>query len=126
MFDDYIPHDRHLRANLRLATIAISAQAELNRNLVDNIEVKDKTTDFFKEKYLQERQKNDDLSQKYLDEQQKNDDLNQEIFELRGKVKILENKVRECECRADAWDNDGSSYADCRDRDYAADRLGIG
>ena len=30
----------------------------------------------------------------------------------------------ERDCEPNAWDNDGTSNADCHDREYAADRLG--
>ena len=31
----------------------------------------------------------------------------------------------ERDCEPNAWDNDATSNADCHDREYAADRLGI-
>jgi hypothetical protein len=47
--------------------------------------------------------------------EQKDLEQQQEIKDLR----------RERDWQPNDWDNDGSSNADCHDREYAADRLGI-
>jgi hypothetical protein len=51
---------------------------------------------------------------------------------LEEKDKTIEEQRQEIadlkyerDCEPNDWDNDGSSNADCHDREYAADRLGI-
>ncbi|MEG4031732.1 MULTISPECIES: hypothetical protein [unclassified Microcoleus] len=77
------------------------ALAEWNRSLLEENEAKDKTIKA-KDKTIQS------FEEKVLEQQQEIDDL-----------------MRERDWHPNDWDNDGSSNADCRAREYAADRLGI-
>ncbi|MEG4025724.1 hypothetical protein [Microcoleus sp. S13C4] len=77
------------------------ALAEWNRSLLEQNEAKDETIKA-KDKTIQS------FEQKVLEQQKEIDDLR-----------------RERDWQPNAWDNDGSSNADCHDREYAAYRLRI-
>jgi len=83
--------------------IALSMLGDFFNSLVKHIEAKDKT--------IQQLQ-------------QEIGDLKEKNRELQGNVKFWESKVRAYEWEPNAWDNDGSSNADCQDRDYGSYRLG--
>ncbi|NQE36902.1 hypothetical protein [Microcoleus asticus] len=108
MSHNYTPQCESLYTNLQrtkktLSVLAEShrALAEWNRSLLEENEAKDETIKA-KDKTIQS------FEQKVLEQQQEIDDLR-----------------RERDWQPNHWDNDGSSNADCRAREYAADRLGI-
>ena len=49
------------------------------------------------------------------------EEMDETIEEQRQEIANLKY---ERDCEPNAWDNDGTSNADCHDREYAADRLG--
>ena len=107
MSHNYTPQCESLYTNLRqtkktLSALAESnrALAEWNRSLLEENEAKDETIKA-KDKTIQF------FEQKVLEHQQEIDDLR-----------------RERDWQPNDWDNDGSSNADCHDREYAAERLG--
>ncbi len=115
MSHNYTPQCESLYTNLRRAkkTLCVFAEsnralaksnralAEWNRSLLEENEAKDKTIKA-KDKTIQS------FEQKVLEQQQEIDDLR-----------------RERDWQPNDWDNDGSSNADCHDRQYVTDRLGI-
>ncbi|MCC3410436.1 MAG: hypothetical protein JGK24_03770 [Microcoleus sp. PH2017_29_MFU_D_A] len=50
------------------------------------------------------------------------DDKDETIQEQRQEIDDLKYEL---DCQPNPWDNDGSSHADCHDREYVTDRLGI-
>ncbi len=108
MSHNYTPQCESLYINLRRTkkTLCVFAEsnralAEWNRSLLEENEAKDETIKA-KDKTIQF------FEQKVLEQQQEIDDLR-----------------RERDWQPNDWDNDGSSNADCHDREYTADRLGI-
>ncbi|MEG4309660.1 MULTISPECIES: hypothetical protein [unclassified Microcoleus] len=108
MSHHYTPQCESLYTNLQrtkktLSVLAEShrALAQWNRSLLEENEAKDETIKA-KDKTIQS------FEQKVLEQQQEIDDLR-----------------RERDWQPNDWDNDGSSNADCHDREYAAYRLGI-
>ncbi len=107
MSDNYTPQCESLYINLRRTkkTLCVFAEsnralAEWNRSLLEENEAKDETIKA-KDKTIQS------FEQKVLEQQQEIDDLR-----------------RERDWQPNDGDNDGSSNADCHDREYAAERLG--
>jgi hypothetical protein len=74
----------------------LSALAELNRSLLEENAAKDETIKA-KDKTIQS------FEEKFLEQQQ-----------------VIDDFKRQHDWEPNAWDNDGSSNADCRDREYAA------
>jgi len=108
MSHHYTPQCESLYTNLQrtkktLSVLAESdrALAQWNRSLLEENEAKDETIKA-KDKTIQS------FEQKVLEQQQEIDDLR-----------------RERDWQPNDWDNDGSSNADCHDREYVTDRLGI-
>jgi len=110
MCHNYTPQCESLYTNLRQTKKTLSALAESNRalaesnralaeayrRLLEENEVKDKTIKSFEQKYLERQQK----------------------------LEFCKKQCRERDWQPNAWDKDGSSNADCHDREYAAERLG--
>lgn len=97
------PCDSNLRLTKKTLSVLVEshgALAKLNSSLLEENGAKDETIKA-KDKIIQS------LNEKVLEQQQ-------EIDELR----------RERDWQPNDWDNDGSSNADCHDREYGADRLG--
>ncbi len=110
MSHNYTPQCESLYTNLRRTqkTLSVLAQsnralaesyralAEAYRRLLEENEAKDKTIKSFEQKDLERQQE----------------------------LEFCKKQSRERDWQPNAWDNDGSSNADCDDREYAADRLG--
>jgi hypothetical protein len=96
MFHNCNSQDGQLSPKLR-RPIALSASVELKRSLLEKNEAKDKTVKSLEGK-----------------------DLERQL-----EVEFWKKQSCEHNWEPNAWDNDGSSNADCRDREYATDRLGI-
>jgi predicted RNase H-like nuclease (RuvC/YqgF family) len=101
MSHNYTPQCESLYTHLRRAKKTLCVFAESNRALAESYR-----------SLLEENEAKDktiqSFEQKVLEQQQEIDDLK-----------------RELDCQPNDWDNDGSSNADCDDREYAAYRLGI-
>ena len=108
MSHNYTPQCESLYTNLRRTKKTLSVLAESNRALAKS---------------------NRALAQAYrslLEENEAKDKtiqfFEEKVFEQQQEIDDLR---RERDWQPNAWDNDGSSNADCDDREYAAYRLGI-
>lgn len=108
MSQNYTPQCESLYTNLRRTKKTLSALAQSNRALAESYCA---LAEGYR-RLLEENEAKDKTIQFF---EEKVFEQQQEIDDLR----------REGDWQPNAWDNDGSSNADCDDRQYAADRLGI-
>lgn len=107
MSHHYTPECESLYTDLRRTQKTLSVLAESHRALAESHRA-------LAESYRSLLEENEAKDKTIKSFEQKDLEQQQEIEDLR----------RERDWQPNDWDNDGSSNADCHDREYAADRLG--
>jgi hypothetical protein len=108
MCHHYTPECESLYTDLRRTQKTLSVLAESHRALAES-------NGALAESYRSLLEENEAKDKTIKSFEQKDLEQQQEIKDLR----------RERDWQPNAWDNDGSSNADCDDREYAADRVEI-
>ena len=115
MSHNYTPQCESLYTNLRLTKKTLFALAQSNRALAESYRA-------LAEGYRRLLEENEAKDQTIRAKDKTIQSFEEKVFEQQQEIDDLR---RERDWQPNAWDNDGSSNADCDDREYAAYRLGI-